>query len=89
MVMTDRDDDGGDGDRDRDREEWPRYWRAIRTAVVWLLVVVVIVGGGAFLPRPEGVVPRVAMEFLIGFAVVLVATLLAKRVNAWWEERQA
>lgn len=83
MVMTNR-----GADDHPDRESWPGYWRTIRTAVVWLLVVVVIVGGGAFLPRPQDVVPRVAMEFVIGFAVVLVATLLAKRVNAWWEERQ-
>ncbi len=76
-------------DAHSDREAWPGYWRAIRVASVWLLVVVVIVGGGTFLPRPDGVLPRVAMEFLIGFAVILLATLLASRVNAWWEERRA
>jgi hypothetical protein len=84
VVTSDRGDDAHP-----DREAWPGYWRAVRVAVVWLLVAVVIVGGGAFLPRPEGVVPRVAMEFLIGFAVILVATLVAGRVNAWWEARQA
>ena len=70
-----------------DRATWPAHWRAIRTAAVWLVIVVVIVGGGAFLPRPDALLPRIAMEALIGLAAVVVASSLADRVNAWWERR--
>jgi hypothetical protein len=80
---------GPDDDTYPDREAWPAYWRAIRTAAMWLLVAVVIVGGGAFLPRPEGFMAEIAMDVLIGFCVVVVATFLATRVNAWWQERRA
>ncbi len=72
-----------------DREAWPGYWRAIRTAAVWLLVGVLIVGGGAFLPRPGGLFASFAMELLIGLAAVAVATFLSNRVDAWWRKRRA
>jgi hypothetical protein len=71
-----------------DRDEWPRYWDTIRAAVVWLLVAVVIVGGGALLPRPDGRMPQIAADVLIGILVLVVATFVATRVNAWWKERR-
>jgi hypothetical protein len=70
-----------------DRDDWPAYWRAIRTAAVWAVVIVLIVGGGAVLPRPDAPLPAIAVEVLIGVAVVTVATVLARRVNDWWERR--
>ena len=71
-----------------DREDWPAYWRAIRTAAVWMVVIVILVGGGALVPRPDGLLPRIAMDVLIGLLVVAVATFLVRRVNDWWERRQ-
>ena len=81
--------DGRGDDSHPDRAAWSGYWRAIRTAAVWLLVAVVIVGGGALLPRPDGFLPRIAMESLIGLAVAVLATYLARHLNAWWEARHA
>lgn len=72
-----------------DRDEWPRYWDAIRTAAIWLLVAIVIVGGSALLPRPDGLVPQVAVDVAIGIVVIVVATFVASRVTAWWKERRA
>ena len=71
-----------------DREDWPVYWRAMRTAAVWLLVIAVIVGGTTHLPRPDGLLPRIAMDVLIAVLVVTVGRFLASRLNAWWETRQ-
>jgi hypothetical protein len=71
-----------------DREDWPAYWRVMRTAAVWLLVIAVIVGGSAYLPRPDGLLPRIAVEVLIAVLVVMVGRFLASRVNAWWESHQ-
>jgi hypothetical protein len=68
-----------------DRDDWPAYWRAMRTAAVWLVVIVIIVGGGTLLPRPDGLLSAIAVEALIGLLVVLVATFLARHVNAWWD----
>ena len=70
-----------------DRDAWPRYWRTIRTAAVWLLVIVVIIGGGALLPRPAELMPQIAVEAAIGALAAVVATFLSNRVNAWWLER--
>ena len=77
------------GTQDPDRERWPEYWRMIRTVAVWLVTIVVVVGFGAFLPRPDGVVPGIAVGALIGPAVVVVATTISRRVDAWWERTSA
>ena len=79
---------GPDRERYPDRAAWPGYWRAIRTALAWLVAVVVIIGGGALLPRPDGLAGRVAMEVLIGLVAAGVATFLAARVNAWWDRQR-
>jgi hypothetical protein len=84
MVMDREGDDGYP-----DRQAWPGYWRAIRTAAVWLLVGLVVIGGGAFLPRPDGLLARFVMEALIGLAAIALATFLAARANAWWDRKHA
>ncbi len=76
-------------ERHPDRASWPAYWRGIRTATVWSLVIAVIVGGGALLPRPEGLAPGIAIEALIGLVATFLATFLANRVDAWWDARDA
>ncbi len=81
--------DRDSGDGYPDREAWPGYWRAVRTAAVWLLVGLVVIGGGTFLPRPDDVLARFVMEALIGLAAVAVATFLSNRVDAWWQKRRA
>jgi hypothetical protein len=75
------------GDPHPDRDAWPGYWRGIRKAGVWLAVIIVIVGGGTLLPRPDDQVPRVAVDVAIGLLAAVVATFLASRVEAWWGER--
>lgn len=72
-----------------DRAEWPRYWRAIRLAAVWVVTVLVVVGATSFLPRPDSLPTRIAMELIIGVAVVSLATRLARRTEAWRERRSA
>lgn len=76
------------GDLYPDREAWPKHWRAIRTAAVWLLAISAIVGGGALLPPPNGLSLQIAMEVAIGLTAAVVAMFLACRVIAWWGRRR-
>ena len=75
------------GDPYPDRDEWPGYWRGIRTAGVWLAVIIVIVGGGSLLPRPDEHLPRIAVDVAIGLTAAAVATFLASRAESWWRAR--
>jgi hypothetical protein len=72
-----------------DRDAWPGYWRAIRTAGAWMIVIVIVFGIGAFIPRPEGRLPAIAIEMVIGLLIAVIATTFARRVNAWWDRRQS
>lgn len=75
------------GDPYPDRDAWAGYWRAIRTAGVWLAVIIVIVGGGSLLPRPDDNLQRIAVDVAIGITTAVVATFLASRVESWWRAR--
>lgn len=70
-----------------DQAEWPRYWRAIRTLAVSAVAVMVIIGGGSYLPRPDALAPRIAVEFALGLLAVTASALLSRRINEWWERR--
>ena len=72
-----------------DRAEWPRYWRAIRFVAMSLLVAVVIVGGAAFLPRPDSFPLRIVTEIVIGGIAVAISTWLARRLERRRERRSA
>ena len=72
-----------------DRERWPHYWRMVRTLAVWLVTIAVVVGFGALQPRPDGAAPVIAVDVLIGLAVLLIATVVSGRVEAWWERGAA
>ena len=70
-----------------DHAEWPRYWLAIRFAAVSLLVAIVIVGGAAFLPRPESLPLRIVIDLVIAGIAVAITTSLARRIESWRKRR--
>jgi hypothetical protein len=71
-----------------DRDQWPVYWRAIRTAVVWLLTAIVVVGGGITILEPADDLTGLAARFGIGLVAVTVSTWLARLVNDRWDRRR-
>jgi 4-hydroxybenzoate polyprenyltransferase len=71
-----------------DRDEWPGYWRVIRTAAAWLLVAAVVVGGGTTILRPADDVGGFAVRFAIGVLAALASTSLARLVNDRWDRRR-
>lgn len=75
--------------RSPDRADWPGYWRAIRNGGVMLVTGAIVVAAAAFIPRPDGLIERIAMEVVIGAVAVAVAVQVRPRVDAWWERRAA
>jgi hypothetical protein len=71
-----------------DRERWPAYWRAIRTVAIWLVIAVVVVGGGTTILRPADDLGGIAVRFAIGVVAALVSTVLARLVNDRWDRRR-
>lgn len=72
-----------------DRAEWPRYWRMIRSGVTALVVIVVVVGGAAFLPRPSDPVWRGVTGAAVAIVAALASAAAIRAVNAWWARRSA